>query len=257
LRCSDNDKRKKSDKVLDKIQDCIVQGTFKPNNKIYSENQLANILGLNRNAVRETITALEILGIVQSRQGEGTFLTPLNMDNCSKVLSLLILLEQGDQEEIVLVRRILETAAAELSARNRTPEELIDMEVCLKNMMQFKDFAEISKEDARFHTIVAGSTGNALLKNLITVFAGYISQTASESWKRIKLDGNKFAEIIYKHHCDLMDAIKEGDPSKARHMMEKHMDFLEQILSSSSKESHYCKEGLRWFDKSLLNSLQE
>lgn len=233
LRGRDKTKR---DKVIAKIQDYIVQGTFQPNQKIYSENQLANILGLNRNTIRETLTALELLGIVQSRQGEGTYLTPLNMDSSAKVLSLLLLLEQGDRKDIIQVRRILETAASELSALHRTPEHLKEMESCLQNMhdhsrsAEDKDSSGIAREDTRFHTLIASSTGNDLLKSLINIYAGYINQIASENWKLIRQEGHEYADIIYTHHAGLKNAIRDREPEKARLIMEKHLDFAEQIV---------------------------
>lgn len=221
----------KHDEIIDKIQEYIAKGTFKPNSKIFSENQLANILGTNRGSVRKTITALELLGIVKSRQGEGTFLAPFEFENSTKALSLLIMLEQGDREDIIQIRRILEISSVGLSAKYRKPEHIKLMKECQERILESKDPMEASKLDVKFHTIIAASTGNVLLKNLINIFTGYIGQISSENWKLlVNTDNGRQVKIIYDHHSAIFNAIKDQQPGLARKVMEDHLIFAEEVL---------------------------
>ncbi len=221
----------KHDVILNKIIECVVKGTFKPDKKIYSEHQLANILGINRGKIRETISALEILGILRCKQGDGTYLVPFDFQNPSKALSLLIMLEQGEREEIIEVRRILETASVELSAINRTKEDLKMMKTSLSELIKTEDPAVGSEFDVNFHTIIGSSTGNPLLANLIHILTGYISQISSENWKLLVKEKNRGVRQIYDQHCAIYQAIYAKNPALARKEMENHLRFAQKVLS--------------------------
>jgi len=214
--------------ILDKIVDCVEKGTFKPNRKIYSEHRLANLLGVNRGTIRETIAALEILGVLRSKQGEGTYLNTFSLENSSKAFSLLLLLDESSIRDISQVRRIMEMAAVEMGAVNRDDKDLVLVQDCLRNMSRLDDPVRLAKEDVRFHTLIAGFSGNALLKNLVNIFAVYIGRISVNNWRYfLQHEKQKAREVIEQHEAILQGIIKK-EQSACRTAMEKHISFAEQ-----------------------------
>jgi GntR family transcriptional repressor for pyruvate dehydrogenase complex len=220
--------KRKHDLIIDKIVDCVEKGTFKPNKKIYSEHRLSNILGINRGPVRETIAALEILGVVSSKQGEGTYLNAFSLENSSKALSLLLLLDEVDIKDISQVRRIMEMAAVELSAVNRSAENLALLKNCLHNMSKLDDPVRLANEDVRFHTLLASFSGNVLLKNLVNIFAVYIGRISVKNWKYFLQHEKSKAQQVIEQHQAILKGIAVKDPSLCRAAMERHISFAEE-----------------------------
>ena len=102
--------------VIEKFMKSLRDGTLKQGDKIYSEHQLARILGIPRAQVREVYAALSVLGILYGQQGKGTFLSPADMSQHSKILYLMTLTAGENFQDVVTVRRILETGGAALGA---------------------------------------------------------------------------------------------------------------------------------------------
>ena len=94
--------------VFDKILDGIARGIFRPNEKIHSENQMAQSLGVKRTDVREALMALELMGVVKSYQGQGCYLSQFGLSEQANPFSLMVVLQRGNPDEIMAVRIMIE-----------------------------------------------------------------------------------------------------------------------------------------------------
>ena len=102
--------------VIEKFLHSLRDGTLRPNDKIYSENQLARILNIPRTQVREVYAALSLLGVLYGQQCKGTFLGGGDIGQSSKILYLMTLTAGENFQDVLAVRRILENGGARAAA---------------------------------------------------------------------------------------------------------------------------------------------
>src|SRR3954469_24813323 len=111
--------------AIDRIKAMIVSGDLRPGQRLPKEADLAEQLGLSRNSLREAVRALTLIRILETRQGDGTYVTSLEPDILLETMTFVADLHQDRTLLHVLqVRRILESAATALAAQHITDEEL-------------------------------------------------------------------------------------------------------------------------------------
>lgn len=221
-------------RILNKLIDLIANGTLKPNEKIYSENRLAMLLNIPRAQVREVYTALRILGILYGKQGEGTYFKPSTFEHETEILYLMTLMDNSRFEDIISMRKILETGAVELASINRQESHLSDMQEYLKIMENTNDPLAIAKHDAMFHSKIAEASCNPLVRSLHKIVYGYVSRIAKDHWRLIIEKEQKQARnLFYAQHKNILKAIENKQAAAAKEEMIHHMDHLiENILSN-------------------------
>lgn len=205
---------------------------LEPGSKLPAERQLATELGVGRAAVREVLAALELLGVVDSRHGSGTYLT----DNPSMLLPQAIewglLLQRPQTLQLVEARRHLEVSLAGIAAAQRDPEGLLRLQELLSAMRARAvdgDVDAFVEADAQFHLEVA-----ALSKN--TVLAGMLNSVSSllRVWmSRAVRAGDGPVEATMVEHQAVLDAIADGRPAQAEKAMREHMRAAEARLFKS------------------------
>lgn len=219
----------KYDLVIDKMTELISNGTFKPEEKIYSENKLSNILGISRASIREVYAGLELLGVIRSRQGEGTYLSKSALENSSKALFLMTLLEKASTDEIMQIRKIIEVGAVELSAKNRSQEQVDSLYQSLEKLNQINHPGGFATEDVNFHSQIVQSTGNVILINLFPIISGFLQRVAIKHINLI-LQDQMAIQLIKEQHKAILEAIISKNGDLARLAMEKHLDFVSESL---------------------------
>lgn len=218
---------RESMQVIEKLVDLVTRGTIQPDEKIYSENRMARVFGLPRTQVREVYAALQVLGILHGKQGEGTYLKAVDFQQETNLLYLMTVMEKTCIEDIVAVRRILEINSVELAAQNRSEEDLCAMRSCLEKMYAWSDVHTMAKEDANLHLHIGTASGNPLLKCLIQVISGYISRIATDHWALLMTEKDLTAgKTFVAQHRQMVELISAQQPEEARNVMAAHMDGL-------------------------------
>lgn len=120
--------KKVYEEIIDQVKNMIYQGVLNPKDKLVTERELANRLGVGRSAVREAYSALEAMGIIEIKHGEGAFIKTVSTESLAKVLSFACLLDKGTPEELIELRKILEVESAGLASRRYKSGELDRME---------------------------------------------------------------------------------------------------------------------------------
>ncbi len=112
------------EQVIEQIKTMIISGNLQKGDKLPSERELVDQLKVSRTSIREALRALEIVGLIKCKQGEGNFIRD-NFDNSLfEPLSLVFMLERSNKEDIIEVRRIIEVEAAALAAKRITKDQL-------------------------------------------------------------------------------------------------------------------------------------
>ena len=201
--------RKLGDLVIQQIQEKISLGVFAPGTKIPTEPTLMAQLGVGRSTVREAVRVLVSAGLLEVRQGDGTYV----LERASGHEPLEYRLRRAKAEEIAQVRRILEVETVRLAAANRTDADIAAMGECLERKRAAHaagDAHGYVTADIAFHAAVATASGNSLLADLYRsfcmVFQDFLDTLIADRGV------NQYQDRI---HSGLLDALRKKDPDAA------------------------------------------
>jgi GntR family transcriptional regulator, transcriptional repressor for pyruvate dehydrogenase complex len=201
-----------TDQAIEKIKDLIVAGEFAPGSKLPKERELAERLGLSRNSLREAVRALTMIGVLEPRQGDGTYVTSLEPDLLLAGTSFVSdLLTGATLLELHEVRRILEPAATAMAATRLTDEELAALARTLDRMDAAETTQAFIDSDLEFHRIVVGACGNTTLASLIQNLSG--GTLRARIWRAINERGA--VERTRQLHHDIYRALVARDANLA------------------------------------------
>ncbi|WP_077621269.1 FadR/GntR family transcriptional regulator [Sediminibacillus massiliensis] len=149
------------EQVLDEIRNYIEKHRLSPGDKLPSERELAVQLDAGRSSIREALRAIELLGLIETRRGEGTFLRVYRPYHTVELLSTFILQDPRTRDDIVNTKQIMEKEAAKLAAGNITPVLIRN----LKTVLSATDFQE-KQRHYHFFLIIFQHTDNLLLQKI-------------------------------------------------------------------------------------------
>jgi GntR family transcriptional regulator, transcriptional repressor for pyruvate dehydrogenase complex len=201
-----------TDQAIAKIKDLIISGEFTAGAKLPREQDLAARLGLSRNSLREAVRALSLIGVLDTRVGDGTYVTALDADVLLTGMGFVgDLLEGATLLEVHQVRRILEPVATGLAATRLTEADFVALEECLEAMDGAETTEEFIDADSEFHRIIVGAAGNATLASVIQNLSGGMMR--ARLWRTIT--EHDAVEITKQRHRDILVALRAGDAEQA------------------------------------------
>ncbi len=216
--------------IIEQLKDMIYQGELKKGDKLPSERALTKELNVSRSSLREAFSALEMIGLIESRHGEGTFIRENNDDRFLKPLSLLFMIEDNVDDDLIELRKIIEASVAKLVAWRAKQEEIEELKKCIESMEAAKgDIRKSSLADREFHYILAKASGNRLLYKFLNSISEVIDIYLSSAMERIVRDENKNNTFV-RQHRDIYDAIKCGDKDLAEQAMREHLDWSADLM---------------------------
>jgi len=219
-------------KVIEQIGEMIKTGYLKKGDKLPPERELVEQLGVSRTSIREAVRVLEILGVIESRQGEGNFVTDRLDDTFFQPLSLAFMLRDSDPIEILEMRKIMDVGVAGLAAQRITEENLNKLKEIIEKF-KTSDSEEINANlDKEFHYIIIESSGNYLAKDIYTAISLLFDHFITGARKEINKE-KKNQAILLSQHEEIYHAIEKRDPKMAEEAMKKHLDFVNQFYSTN------------------------
>ncbi len=220
------------EEIVEQIKQLMAGGELNPGDKLPAERELSERLQVSRASVREAIRALEMMGFVEIRPGDGTFVRDTNTDDIIQPLAMFLAVEKSSLFEMFEIRRIFETATASLAAERGTDEEIAQIRNTLDNMIDsfnIKDSERGDEYDTAFHADIAEATHNALLIRLFRTISEDFSKSISVSRRQIYLDEDNPRNII-DQHIRIYEAIKSRNPQLAAQAMLEHVNYAEQEM---------------------------
>lgn len=218
--------------VINSIKRMILEGAVRPGDRLPVEKELADSLGVSRGSLREGISALSILGVVDTRQGDGTYVTNLDVARLLAPMGFVVDLEgRGDGRHVHAVRRMLECEAAWLAASRITEEALTEARTLLDEATRIvgqapHEHERIIEVDLSFHRSIATHAGNPVLAGLIEVFAGRTAR--ARLWRSLHEEGAD--RRTHEEHLAIWRALAARDPERARIRMANHLIGVEDSL---------------------------
>ena len=214
--------------VVDFVRRQIEGGRLKPGDRLPAERDLAEEIGVSRPSLRSGLQTLQALGVIQSRQGAGTFIAAGPPRLGGAPLSFLAALHGFTRDEMFEARRVLELGAASLAAERATLEKITVLADEVAAMFaSLDDPQEFLIHDVQFHKAVASASGNPVLATLIETISGLVYETRRLTVERAH-DLKESAEM----HRRIYRAIKAGDAEKARDEMGMHLALARQAQAS-------------------------
>lgn len=212
--------RKVYEEILLQIHDIVQQKNLRPGDKLPSERDLSEMLNAGRSSVREALRALELLGLIETRRGEGTFLKNYRHNRLIDILGMFVLRDAKTKKDLVEMRKILEIDAVRLACRRATSKHFEDMERILGHAEERIANGEVpTEEDYQFHRVICRSSRNSVLHRIWAPLVEYSESARNESLSR---EGR--ARTAVDEHRGIMEAIRSGDEQTAVEKMLKHLE---------------------------------
>lgn len=220
------------EEVTEALHEMIRTGQLPPRSKLESVQQLAENFQVSRSAIREALSALKAMGLVEMRQGEGTFIKEFDSKQMIFPLSTAILMNKKDVAHLLEVRKIIETGTAALAAKNRSEKDLAEMAEALNEMKRVQGDEELGeKADFQFHLAVSTAAGNPILSTLLDQVSELMIETMKETRRLWLFSKQTTTEKLAKEHAKIYHAILEKNEEKAKRAMIEHLENVENILN--------------------------
>ncbi len=225
------------EEIVEQIKQLIVDGKLQPGDKISSERELAETLGVSRASIREAFSALEMMGVITIKPGEGSFVREVSYEGMLEPLSFLLHADLDNMMQLLEVRKILEVEIADLAAQRATPEDIENIRLALNRMVEEVNAGEIGDlADADFHYAVVKASHNPILLKLINTISDLMNSTFRFSRQKLFMSSN-MPKILHDSHCLIFQAIADKNPQKARTLMSKHLTMVELNMQKLKKDT--------------------
>jgi len=236
----DTSARSQTDVVIQGIKDMITDGELVAGSRLPIEKDLSARFAVSRGSLREGVRALATLGVLETRQGDGTYVTSLDPALLLSPLGFLADLQtSAGSAHLLAVRRILEAESAARAALLLTDDQLGQLSATLDridDILQSED-SELDLEgyidaDTEFHRIIARASGNPALAGLIESLVGRTFR--ARLWRAIT-ERRAVRDTQAEHRAILSELVRR-DPDRARIRMSVHVLGVEEFASDHQAE---------------------
>ena len=209
--------------------DEILEGRLKRGDQIESDRELAKKLNVGRSAVREALKVLDVLGMIDIRLGQGTYITSRETNFFSVPLSWSLFLDGTQVKSILQVRGALELRAVQLASQcedKNKLDKLTDIYYRMqKTFQESKDtdnlqhaLQETLNADIEFHTCIAECSGNPIILSMLTTIRNFLKRVSGTGM----VDSEQLQAVVEEHQ-KLYGAIISGNVDAATQTMMKHL----------------------------------
>jgi GntR family transcriptional regulator, transcriptional repressor for pyruvate dehydrogenase complex len=216
------------EQVLAQIERKILDGELRVGERLPSERELAEALGVSRASIREALRALEVMGIIESHIGSGpesgSFVSGRSNEALGNLLRLHMALSQISLADLVDIRSQLEQVNARRAAARRTEDDLRHMEALIHSMraasLRYEEFNEL---DTEFHVTVARASKNALATDLMQALRDAVKHKMTAVFADLA-DWRAEAGKLIAEHEKIVHALRQHDPEAAAAAIGEHIE---------------------------------
>lgn len=226
-----------SEIVINQIQKKIISGELQVGDQLAPERELVRDLDISRSTLREALKALEVMGVVESKRGNGSFVVNNTENSVYKPLSLSFVLSNGKNEEIMEARRVIEGYTASKAAEVATDADIERLRSILVQIDEADTITAKSKYDSEFHYEIGKICGNTLL-NLMLQGISYVFDLFIEQMVERAYEDKHSYEEINNEHKPIIEAIAEHEPERARIAMLYHINQIEKKWYSTKEKEN-------------------
>lgn len=220
--------------VIEQFIAMLKDGKITSGQKLPPERALAEMFDVSRASIREAFSAMEIIGMIEVRPGDGSFVTQLNIAPFINTIAPLFLLNKSMEDDLLDFRKMLELAAVRSTIDKASKE---DISLLLKPIRIMRDALDNNDPqkgvsgDIGFH-----KTLFMISKNLIITKAAecinYILESSVEYNRAQILKDKNNAAVLCTQHQAIYSAILDKDPVLAEELMRQHLDFVKETAKT-------------------------
>ena len=221
--------------VAQQLQSLITSGEWSVGERIPGERALAERFQVSRVVIRESMRHLEAMGVIEVRQGSGTYVRRASPHSVSKSVTLMLELQKASYVDLMAVRRALELTSARLAAERIDDGEINRLRQCLARMTRTaakglgepNNYVAYGKQDQELHELIAQASRN---QPLVTLLSAMMPMLMSARLEIIKPYGDlrrflarRTIHRMHDEHIELVNAIASRDPNAAKSAMDRHL----------------------------------
>lgn len=225
-----------SQKIERNIEKAIREKKLPVGSKLPTERELCESFAVSRTALREALRRLSARGLITIQKGSGMYVSEINTEDAIKSLNLYYDLKFDENliGQIIEVRRVYEPEIARLAARNRTNENIDELQTNLNDFVKCDpDNVQLESDlDNKFHLSIAKATNNPIVQ--ISMEPIYTLLPRMRNLFYGNVDNEK--EHVIRFHKETIDAIKAKDEKKAYEIMTKHLIRTQEIYQKYLKQ---------------------
>ena len=222
-------KTRVSEEIIGQVRDLITSGRLKVGDRLPAERELAATLQVGRSTVREAIRAMESLGILEARPGEGTFLVSNPSEQQPDPVTANAFRSWENQRKLFEVRMVIEPDLAALAARRASFDQISRLRDILQEQEALVKQGETGiKSDTAFHFLLAEAAGNDVLVRIMESLMNLLHETREAT---LHAGGRSVRSM--KQHRAILRAIEARDPVTAERRMREHIGEMQQLVFST------------------------
>ncbi|NLI91729.1 MAG: FadR family transcriptional regulator [Peptococcaceae bacterium] len=215
------------EEIVEQVKQLILDGHIKPGDKLPSERNLVDSFRVSRSSIREALSALEMMGLVEVRTGEGAYIRQVDPEKVAASFSLALTLEKGSILELLEVRRMIEIQAAGFAAERATAEELAQLEKNLYDMVERRSTWE--NADHNFHYNIARATHNNITIRLMDTIKDQMQCLIRDSYPKL-FEYKYTPDLLFQEHYHIFTSLKEKNVDRAQETMLDHLKGVEEVI---------------------------
>ena len=207
------------EQVFAQLKRQLLDGVWKPGDRLPGENDLAAAMGVSRVSIRGAIHRLTALGLIETRTGEGSFVREITPGTAMSGIIPALYLGENSLGEVLEYRRIIEGPMAGLACEKASDEDIVGLEEIYRRMELTRDDpAEFSRADFDFHRELGSITKNTLITETYRILEDLLRVAMEEI---VSYRGN--TQGLY-YHGRLLSALRERNVEAAIAIMTEHID---------------------------------
>ncbi|WP_018306784.1 FadR/GntR family transcriptional regulator [Desulfitobacterium hafniense] len=230
--------RKIYEEIVEQIRELVARGELKPGDRLPSERDLVERLKVSRASIREALSALELMGLLEVRSGEGTFVRKLRSESVVAPLAWMLTMEKGTVLELLEIRKILEVQAVGMAAERAEAEDIRELSAALDRLQDdLHSPTSDGSSDHRFHYAITRATKNKIMIRLMDTISDLMKYSLKASRSKL-YEGKYTPALLFQEHKKIYEAIVAKDVEMARNYMLTHLTGVEEeILKGFTEEN--------------------
>ncbi len=228
---------KLSHSVVRQIEELILRGILRPGERLPSERELSERLGVSRPSLREAVSELQSRGLLAARAGAGIYVADVLGSAFSPALIRLFAAHEEAVFDYIAFRRDLESIAAARAAVYGSDTDLKVIDTVFRKMEAAHSKRNPSDEaelDAEFHLAIIEASHNVILLHMMRSMFDLLREGVFFN-RQIMFKNRTTRDLLLEHHRAINDALQARDPDAAREAVVEHLSFIEQALETQKK----------------------
>jgi GntR family transcriptional repressor for pyruvate dehydrogenase complex len=224
------------DQIVAEIEEKIRSGQFKDGEMLASQDELAKTMGVSRASLREAFNRLQLMGLIEIKQGRGTFVRSLAPVDFMSSLDSFLIVKKESAIELLEARLEIESSVAKMAAEKGDKGNILKIEKALNGMgdaIKSSDLDEFIAMDVNFHVAMAESCENEIMSKIVAILRRLMKQLIERVFYDVAFDKEQLMKVTYDFHERVYKAVRDRDPEGAKESMRAHLvDVMERIVSS-------------------------